>query len=88
MNTRLPSGWIVAMVAYSGASSQGRARAGIVALMPGPYGPTPVRAGLRDPQADVLRAALGESEFDYHAEQIRSHREDWAPLLKSLKKAL
>ena len=50
--------------------------------------PYPVVGELRDTQAYVLMAALGKSVFDYHSEQIRSHQEDWAPLLKSLKKAL
>ena len=50
--------------------------------------PYPVAAELRDTQAYVLMAALGKSVFDYHSEQIRSHQEDWAPLLKWLKKAL
>ena len=37
---------------------------------------------------DQLMAALGKSVFDYHSEQIRSHQDDWAPLLKWLKKSL
>jgi chromosome partitioning protein len=48
--------------------------------------PYPVVAELRDTQAYVLMAALGKSVFDYHSEQIRSHQDDWAPLLKWLKK--
>ena len=31
-------------------------------------------------------AGIGRSLFDYHSEQIRSHQDDWAPLLKWLKK--
>ena len=50
--------------------------------------PYPVVAELRDTQAYVLMAALGKSLFDYHSEQIRSHQEDWAPLLRWLKKSL
>lgn len=50
--------------------------------------PYPVVGELRDTQAYVLMAALGKSLFDYHSEQIRSHQEDWAPLLRWLKKAL
>ena len=50
--------------------------------------PYPLVAELRDTQAYVLMAALGKSVFDYHSEQIRSHQEDWAPLLRWLKKAL
>ena len=50
--------------------------------------PYPLVAELRDTQAYVLMAALGKSVFDYHSEQIRSHQEDWAPLLKWLKKSL
>ena len=45
-------------------------------------------AELRDTQAYVLMAALGKSLFDYHSEQIRSHQEDWAPVLRWLKKSL
>ena len=48
--------------------------------------PYPVVAELRDTQAYVLMVALGKSLFDYHSEQIRSHQEDWAPLLRWLKK--
>jgi chromosome partitioning protein len=50
--------------------------------------PYPLVAELRDTQAYVLMAALGKSVFDYHSEQIRSHQEDWEPLLKWLKKSL
>ncbi|MFT3807954.1 ParA family protein [Arenimonas sp.] len=49
--------------------------------------PYPLVAELRDTQAYVLMVALGKSVFDYHSEQIRSHQEDWAPLLRWLKKA-
>jgi chromosome partitioning protein len=48
--------------------------------------PYPVAGELRDSQAYVLMAALGKSVFDYHSEQIRGHQEDWAPLLRWLKK--
>jgi chromosome partitioning protein len=48
--------------------------------------PYPVAAELRDSQAYVLMAALGKSVFDYHSEQIRGHQDDWAPLLKWLRK--
>ncbi|WP_146907587.1 ParA family protein [Arenimonas daejeonensis] len=50
--------------------------------------PYPLVAQLRDTQAYVLMAALGKSVFDYHSEQIRSHQDDWAPLLRWLKKSL
>ena len=50
--------------------------------------PYPLVAELRDTQAYVLMAALGKSVFDYHSEQIRSHQDDWASLLKWLKKSL
>jgi len=50
--------------------------------------PYPLVAELRDTQAYVLMAALGKSVFDYHSEQIRSHQDDWAPLLRWLKKSL
>lgn len=48
--------------------------------------PLPLVAQLRDSQGYVLMAGLGRSIFDYHSEQIRSHQDDWAPLLKWLKK--
>jgi chromosome partitioning protein len=50
--------------------------------------PYPVAGQLRDSQAYVLMAALGKSVFDYHSEQIRGHQDDWAPLLKWLRKVL
>lgn len=49
--------------------------------------PYPLVAQLRDTQAYVLMCALGKSVFDYHSEQLRSHQQDWAPLLRWLKKA-
>ena len=45
-----------------------------------------VVAQLRDTQGYVLACALGKSIFDYHAEQTRSHQEDWAGLFRWLKK--
>ena len=48
--------------------------------------PYPVVAQLRDSQAYVLLVGLGRSLFDYHSQQVREHQEDWAPLLKWLKK--
>ena len=50
--------------------------------------PYPLVAELRDTQAYVLMVALGKSVFDYHSEQIRGHQDDWAPMLKWLKKVL
>jgi chromosome partitioning protein len=50
--------------------------------------PYPLAGQLRDTQAYVLMVALGKSVFDYHSEQIRSHQDDWTPLLKWLKKVL
>ena len=50
--------------------------------------PYPVVAELRDTQAYVLMCALGKSVFDYRSEQIRGHQDDWAPLLKWLRKVL
>ena len=50
--------------------------------------PYPLVAQLRDTQAYVLMASLGKSVFDYHSEQIRSHQDDWQPLLRWLRKAL
>ena len=49
--------------------------------------PYPLVAQLRDSQAYVLLAGLGRSLFDYHSEQVRNHQEDWAPLLRWLKRA-
>lgn len=48
--------------------------------------PFPVVAELRDTQGYVLANALGKSIFDYHSELVRSHQEDWAKLLRWLKK--
>ena len=48
--------------------------------------PFPVVAELRDTQGYVLASALGKSIFDYHAENTRSHQEDWAPMFRWLKK--
>lgn len=48
--------------------------------------PYPLVGQLRDTQAYVLMVALGKSVFDYGSEQIRGHQDDWAPLLKWLKK--
>jgi len=48
--------------------------------------PYPVVAELRDTQAYVLLAALGRCLFDYRSEQMRSHQDDFAPMLRWLKK--
>lgn len=48
--------------------------------------PYPLVAQLRDSQAYVLMCALGKSLFDYHSAQVREHQDDWAPLLKWVKK--
>ena len=48
--------------------------------------PFPVVAQLRDTQGYVLANALGKSIFDYHSELVRSHQEDWAKLLRWLKR--
>jgi chromosome partitioning protein len=64
---------------WTGASQQA-----IAQLKGWPY---PLAGELRDSQAYVLMAALGKSVFDYHSEQIRGHQDDWAPLLKWLRKA-
>ena len=49
--------------------------------------PYPVVASLRDSQAYILLTGLGRSMFDYGSVQVRRHQEDWAPLLKWLRKA-
>ena len=49
--------------------------------------PYPLVAQLRDTQAYVRMAGLGRSLFDYHSQQVREHQDDWAPLLKWLKRA-
>lgn len=49
--------------------------------------PYPVVAELRDSQAYVVLVGLGRSLFDYHSQNVREHQEDWAPLLKWVKKA-
>jgi chromosome partitioning protein len=48
--------------------------------------PFPLVAELRDTQGYVLANALGKSIFDYHSESVRSHQDDWAKLLRWLKK--
>ncbi|MEO8747823.1 MAG: ParA family protein [Rhodanobacter sp.] len=48
--------------------------------------PFPVVAQLRDSQAYVLLSALGKGIFDYQSEQVRSHQEDWKPLLRWIKR--
>ena len=48
--------------------------------------PYPVVAQLRDSQAYVMLVGLGRSLFDYHSAQVRDHQDDWAPLLKWLRK--
>ena len=48
--------------------------------------PYPVVAELRDSQAYVVLVGLGRSLFDYHSQNVREHQEDWASLLKWLKK--
>ncbi len=49
--------------------------------------PYPLAAELRDSQAYALLAGLGKGLFDYGSEQVRSHQDDWAPLLRWLKRA-
>lgn len=41
---------------------------------------------LRDTQAYVLLAGLGKCLFDFNSEAIRSHQEDWRPLLRWLER--
>ncbi|MBB3226431.1 chromosome partitioning protein [Luteibacter sp. Sphag1AF] len=48
--------------------------------------PFPVVAELRDSQAYVLLTGLGKGIFDYHSEQVRGHQEDWAKLLRWIKR--
>lgn len=48
--------------------------------------PFPVVAQLRDSQAYVLLTALGKGIFDYQSEQVRSHQQDWKPLLRWIKR--
>jgi len=48
--------------------------------------PFPIAAQLRDSQAYVLLVALGKGFFDYQSEQVRSHQEDWKPLLRWIKR--
>lgn len=46
----------------------------------------PLAAQLRDSTGYVVLAALGKSIFDYHSENVTSHQQDWAPLLRWLKR--
>jgi chromosome partitioning protein len=45
-----------------------------------------VAAEVRDSQAYVLLSMLGKGIFDYGSEQVRSHQQDWARLLRWLKR--
>lgn len=49
--------------------------------------PFPLVAELRDSQAYVLLAGLGKGLFDYQSEHVRSHQQDWARLLRWLRRA-
>lgn len=48
--------------------------------------PFRVAAQLRDSQAYVLLTALGKGIFDYHSEHVRNQQQDWAPLLRWIKR--
>jgi len=48
--------------------------------------PFPVVAQLRDSTGYVVLAGLGKSIFDYGSESVVSHQEDWAPLVRWVKK--
>lgn len=48
--------------------------------------PFRVVAQLRDSQAYVLLSGLGKGIFDYQSEQVRSHQQDWKPLLRWIKR--
>ncbi|URX63587.1 ParA family protein [Luteibacter anthropi] len=48
--------------------------------------PFPVVGELRDSQAYVLLTALGKGIFDYHSENVRGHQEDWARVLRWIKR--
>jgi chromosome partitioning protein len=48
--------------------------------------PVPVVAELRDSSGYVMLAGLGKGVFDFQSEQARGHQDDWAPLLRWLKK--
>jgi chromosome partitioning protein len=48
--------------------------------------PFPIVAELRDTQGYVLASELGKSIFDYNSEVVRSHQDDWAKLMRWLKK--
>jgi chromosome partitioning protein len=48
--------------------------------------PFPVVAQLRDSTGYVVLSGLGKSVFDYGSEHVRSHQDDFAPLLRWIKK--
>jgi chromosome partitioning protein len=48
--------------------------------------PFPIVAELRDTQGYVLASELGRSIFDYNSELVRSHQDDWAKLIRWLRK--
>ena len=49
--------------------------------------PYPLVAELRDSQGYVMLTGLGKSLFDYNSQQVRSHQEDWQPLLRWVRRA-
>ncbi len=49
--------------------------------------PFPVVATLRDSIGYSFCTGLGKSLFDYHAESVRLHQDDWKPLRRWLKQA-
>ena len=46
----------------------------------------PLAGELRDSQAYALLAGLGKSLFDFNSEQVRSHQQDWVPMLRWIKR--
>lgn len=49
--------------------------------------PVPLVAQLRDSTGYAVACGLGKSIFDFSSEQVRSHQEDWKPLLRWLRRS-
>jgi chromosome partitioning protein len=49
--------------------------------------PFPLVGELRDSSGYAMLAGLGKGVFDFQSEQARSHQDDWAPVLRWLKRS-
>ncbi len=49
--------------------------------------PVPLVGELRDSSGYAMLSGLGKGVFDFQSEQARSHQDDWAPVLRWLKRS-